>query len=194
MNGEKNKKGKASEGENQSGSALKLPICSYPFTMIYLFFHTLQRDTKRYKEIRWLCSSSGHSDDHVSSGIALLSNDMMSATSWARDWGMLFGAEKNEHLTAHRTRQKQSFAREDVIMDGVRVPPVQEHKYTQVLLLMKILRGRHIQTVYSATTQRLGMLARLEKRLDQESLRKIFDGFVRPRLEYACCCCCCCCC
>ena len=30
------------------------------------------------------------------------------------------------------------------------------------------------------------MLARLEKHLDQDSLRKIFDGFVRPRFEYAC--------
>ena len=60
------------------------------------------------------------------------------------------------------------------------------HKHLGLIIDENLTWTSHIQAVYSATAQRLGMLARLEKRLVQESLRKIFDGFVRPRLEYAC--------
>ena len=115
----------------------------------------------------------------------LFSNDMISATSWARDWGMLFSAEKSEHLAVHRKRKKQSFAREDVITDGVLVPPVREHKNLGLIIDENLTCTSHLQTVYSATAQRLGVLARPGKRLHL-SLQKIFNGFVRHRLEYAC--------
>ena len=71
-------------------------------------------------------------------------------------------------------------------MGGVRVPPVQEHKHLGLIIDENLTCTSHFQAVYSATAQRFGMLARLEKRLDQESLRKFFDGFVRPRRQYAC--------
>ena len=60
-------------------------------------------------------------------------------------------------------------------MDGVRIPPVQEHKHLGLIIDENLTWTSHIQAVYSATAHGLGMLARLEKRLDQESLRKFFN-------------------
>ena len=73
-----------------------------------------------------------------------------------------------EHLTFYRKRQKQNFAREDVIMDCARfrVPSIQEHKHPGLIIDENLTWTSHIQAVYSGTAQRLGMLARLEKHLD----------------------------
>ena len=61
---------------------------------------------------------------------SMLSKDLNYAANWAAEWGMLFNAEKSEHL-AFSTR-KSDITSPHVIMNGTQIPQVTSHKHLGV--------------------------------------------------------------
>ena len=61
--------------------------------------------------------------DTVTSTCSALSLDLAAASSWAKTWGMLYNAEKSEHLPINTN------GRGNVDMDGTIIPQVTAHRH-----------------------------------------------------------------
>ena len=118
--------------------------------------------------------------DTVTSTCSALSLDLAAASSWAKTWGMLYNAEKSEHLPINTN------GRGNVDMDGTIIPQVTAHKHLGVMLNQKLTWNNHIDNLYTSCARRVGILRRLRNKLQPPVFKKIFIGSIRPKLEYAC--------
>ena len=112
-----------------------------------------------------------------------ISQDMSSAANWATIWGMLFNAEKSEHLMITR---KKNPSKPYILMDCKQIPQVKHHKHLGIYFNETLSWDYHIDKVYTSCAQRIGMIRRLRRRFPSAVLKKIFVGAVQPKLEYAC--------
>ena len=94
-----------------------------------------------------------------------LSSDIDSAADWAKTWGMLFNAEKSEHLSIKQSSFSPSSSDSHVIMGGIQIPKVTEHKHLGIAIQSSLKWSRHICNVYTARAQRVGILRRLKRKL-----------------------------
>ena len=116
-----------------------------------------------------------------------LSNDLHSASEWASIWGMLFNAQKSVHLSVSSGTNKEIAGLQSyVTMDNIPLLQVASHKHLGVHVHKTLSWQCHIDHLYTACAQKVGMLKRLRRRIGKNALRKIYEGAVRPRLEYAC--------
>ena len=115
-----------------------------------------------------------------------LSLDMNSADDWAKTWGMLFNAEKSEHLSITQTSSHSGPLDSHVTMRGTRIPRVTEHKHLGVTIHRSLKWTRHINNVYTACARRIGILRRLKKKLHPSTISRIYTAAVQPIMEYAC--------
>ena len=108
------------------------------------------------------------------------------ASDWASSWGMLFSAEKSEHLQI--TPKTQNLNQSDVFMHGSRsyIPRVTTHKHLGVHINSRLSWQDHIDHVYTDCARKIGILRRLQRKIRSRALRKIFIGAIQPRFEYAC--------
>ena len=111
---------------------------------------------------------------------------MDSAADWAKTWGMLFNAEKSEHLSIRQISSSPSPSDSHVIMGGIQIPKVTEHKHLGITIQSSLKWSRHICNVYTACARRVGILRRLKRKLQPSTILKIYTGTVRPIMEYAC--------
>ena len=118
--------------------------------------------------------------DTVTSTCSALSLDLAAASSWAKTWGMLYNAEKSEHLPINTN------GRGNVDMDCMIIPQVTTHRHLGVMLNQKLTWNNHIDNLYTSCARRVGILRRLRNRLQSQVFKKIFIGSIRPKLEYAC--------
>ena len=61
---------------------------------------------------------------------SMLSKDLNYAADWAAEWGMLFNAEKSEHLAI--STRKSDITSPHVTMNGTQIPQVTSHKHLGV--------------------------------------------------------------
>ena len=115
-----------------------------------------------------------------------LSLNLDYASDWASSWGMLFSAEKSEHLQIAPKTQNLDQSDGDVFMHGSYIPRVTTHKHLGVHINSRLSWQDHIDHVYTDCARKIGILRRLQRKLGSRALRKIFIGAIRPRLEYAC--------
>ena len=108
------------------------------------------------------------------------------ASDWASSWGMLFSAEKSEHLQIAPKTQNLDQSDGDVFMHSSYIPRVTTHKHLGVHINSRLSWQDHIDHVYTDCARKIGILRRLQRKLRSRALRKIFIGAIRPRLEYAC--------
>ena len=124
--------------------------------------------------------------DTVTSTCSALSLDLAAASSciWAKTWGMLYNAEKSEHLPINTN------GRGNVDMDGtiIIIPQVTAHRHLGVMLNQKLTWNNHIDNLYTSCARRVGILRRLRNKLQSQVFKKIFIGSIRPKLEYGMCC------
>ena len=81
--------------------------------------------------------------DTINSTCSALSLDLAAASSWAKTWGMLYNAEKSEHLPINTN------GRGNVDMDGTIIPQVTAHRHLGVILNQKLSWSNHIEpTLY----------------------------------------------
>ena len=118
--------------------------------------------------------------DTVTSTCSALSLDLAAASSWAKTWGMLYNAEKSEHLPINTN------GRGNVDMDGTIIPQVTAHRHLGVMLNQKLTWNNHIDNLYTSYARKVGILRRLRNKLQSQVFKKIFIGSIRPKLEYAC--------
>ena len=93
-----------------------------------------------------------------------LSSDMDSAADWAKTWGMLFNAEKSEHLSIKQSSSSPSSSDSHVIMGGIQIPKVTEHKHLGITIQSSLKWSRHICNEYTACARRVGILRRLKRK------------------------------
>ena len=101
---------------------------------------------------------------------------------------MQINAEKSEHLTINAGKGPVvSGNNEDRIsMAGVLIPAVDSHRHLGLIINTHLTWTNHIDSVYTTCARKIGMLNRLSNFVDKDTLARIYLGFIRPRLEYAC--------
>ena len=86
----------------------------------------------------------------------MLSKDLNYAADWAAEWGMLFNAEKSEHLTI--STRKSDIRSPHVTMNGTQVPQVTSHKHPGVNFNDRLSWNQHVDKVYTSYAQRIGII------------------------------------
>ena len=117
------------------------------------------------------------SDSKLSS--ARISADLDVAAEWADSWGMLFSAEKSEHLHIGKATGQR------VTMRGVPIPQVKHHRHLGLVMNNKLSWTEHIKDVHGTCSRMIGVLRRLRRRLQGTTIKAIFIGAIRSRMEYA---------
>ena len=115
-----------------------------------------------------------------------LSRDVTAASSWADIWGMLFNAEKSEHIMICGRGLKRVAPQPSVSMAGIPIPQVKIHKHLGVIFNDTVTWSNHIDKVYERCAQGVGILRRLRRTFPSRALRRIYVGAVLPIMEYAC--------
>ena len=113
-----------------------------------------------------------------------LTLDLNAASHWAKVWGMLYNAEKSQHLTVRSKHVRVSSP--SISMGGVTVPQVDHHKHLGIHFNKSLTWTDHVNEVFSSCARRIGMLRRLRRILPNTAIRRIYIGSIRPILEYAC--------
>ena len=90
---------------------------------------------------------------------ARISTDLDVAAEWADNWGMLFSAEKSEHLDIGKATGQR------VTMTGVSIPQVKHHRHLGLVMNNKLSWTEHIKDVYGTCSRIIGVLRRLHRRL-----------------------------
>ena len=81
-------------------------------------------------------------------------------------WHMIFSAEKSDHLSVcNKFRLEQVGPLHHISMTGQPIPKVEKHKHLGVLLNRSLTWHDHINMVYSAYAQKVGMLGKLRRKL-----------------------------
>ena len=120
--------------------------------------------------------------DTVTSTCSALSLDLAAASSWAKTWGMLYNAEKSEHLPINTN------GRGNVDMDGTIIPQVTAHRHLGVMLNQKLTWNNHIDNLYTSCARRVGILRRLRNKLQSQVFKKNFHWFHSPEAGVRMCC------
>ena len=110
---------------------------------------------------------------------ARISADLDVAAEWADSWGMLFSAEKSEHLHIGKATGQR------VTMRGVPIPQVKHHRHLGLVMNTRLSWTEHIKDVHGTCSRMIGVLRRLRRRLQGTTVKAIFIGAIRPRMEYA---------
>ena len=111
---------------------------------------------------------------------ARISADLDVAAEWADSWGMLFSAEKSEHLHIGKATGQR------VTMRGVPIPKVKHYRHLGLVMNNKLSWTEHSKDVHGTCSRVIGVLRRLRRRLQGTTVKAIFQvGAIRPRMEYA---------
>ena len=72
-----------------------------------------------------------------------------------------------------------------VTMRGVPIPQVKHHHHLGLVMNNKLSWTEHIKDVHGTCSRIIGVLRRLRRRLQGTTIKAIFIGAIRPRMEYA---------
>ena len=108
-----------------------------------------------------------------------LSQDLSRASNWASAWGMLFNADKSAHLPIKNINNTLEGIL--VEMDGTRVPKVSHHRHLGVILNSRLSWSDHINSIYTACAQKIGILGRLRYTLSPNVVKRFFTAAIRPK-------------
>ena len=92
---------------------------------------------------------------------------------------MLFSAEKSEHLHIGTATGQR------VTMRGLPIPQVTHHRHLGLVMNNKLSWTEHIKDMHGTCSRMIGVLRRLRRRLQGTTVKAIFIGAIRPRMEYA---------
>ena len=107
-----------------------------------------------------------------------------SSIQLGKNVGMLFNAEKNEHLSITGNAQNSNSHRID--MESTKIPKVTTHKHLGITVNSTLSWSDHIKSVYINCARKIEMLKRLKRKLHPSAFKRIYTGAIRPKMEYAC--------
>ena len=125
-----------------------------------------------------------HSVEDLAYSCRSLTLDLNAVSHWAKVWGMLYNAEKSQHLTVRSKHVRVSSP--PISMGGVTVPQVDHQKHLGIHINKSLTWTDHVNEDFSSCARRIGMLLRLRRILPNAAIRRIYIGSIRPILEYAC--------
>ena len=70
-------------------------------------------------------------------------------------------------------------------MRSVPIPQVKHHRHLGLVMNDKLSWTEHIKDVYGTCSRMIGVLRRLRRQLQGTTVKAIFIGAIRPRMEYA---------
>ena len=112
-------------------------------------------------------------------------HDLQSIKSWADRWLVKFSPAKTKSLTL-RKKKKDDQAPPPLIFGNVQVDEVASHKHLGVTISSDLSWGAHIDNIVSSAGKCLDILNALKHILDRTTLERVYQSFVRSKLEYAC--------
>jgi len=114
-----------------------------------------------------------------------LQSDLDSINSWCSTWGMHLNVGKTKTMTVSRSRTLlPRFP--DIMLDGVALKKPAELEILGVSFDSKLTFERHIRSVASSASQRIGLMRRAFKIFDSaDVVQHCFRSFMLPILEYA---------
>ena len=135
-----------------------------------------------------LCMPFGLPNNEDSTALSF-SADLNKTAWWAKTWGMFFSAEKGDVLTIAGKRKdhpETDVNMERISMDGVLVPVCQK-KQTRWSANQQspVVVGSCWRAVHDVCSKDWNAALPVEESF-HECLTKIYIGYIRPRLEYAC--------
>ena len=102
----------------------------------------------------------------VRARVHVRARNLAAASSWAKTWGMIYNAEKSEHLPINTN------GRGNVDMDGTIILQVTAHRHLGVMLNQKLTWNNHIDNLYTSCARRVGILRRLCNKLQSQVFKK----------------------
>lgn len=113
-----------------------------------------------------------------------LQTDIDTIYRWSQTWLVDFNPSKSESLVISRKRNKP--VHPPLLMSGIQIPSVVEHKHLGVIFSNDCTWDEHIATITEKAWSRLNIMRHLRFRLNRKALEQIYMSFVRPLLEYGC--------
>jgi len=123
-------------------------------------------DTKVYRKI-------SENNDEI-----LLQSDLDSLVSWTKEWCLKFNVDKCKVMRVAHTGQHQ------YVLDGVKLQEVQQERDLGVEVSSSLKPSLQCTKAAAKAMQVLGIIKRNFVMNDEEDFRLLFNGYVRPHLEY----------
>ncbi len=120
-------------------------------------------------------------DEPLNSAISL-NNDMETIHQWSQKWLVTFNPSKTETMVFSRKRNKPMHP--NLIMNGVVLDPVIEHKHLGLTFTDNGKWNSHISLCVNKAWKSIGTLRSLKFILTRSSLEKLYITYIRPLLEY----------
>jgi hypothetical protein len=100
---------------------------------------------------------------------------------WAKQWYVKFNPAKTDCVTFTR---KRNHIPPRILMDNIAVKTSDSHKHLGLILQCDGKWGEQMDEMISKAKRRVDILRYLGRKLDRQSLEKLYITFVRPILEY----------
>ena len=115
---------------------------------------------------------------------AQLQDDLSRLCGWAKDWQMLFNADKCSHLTVTRKEAPLKFS---YSIHGKDLKSVAHHPYLGLELDKELDWNTHVDNTVKKAQGSLNLLRRNISRCSTDTKNLAYKAIVRPVLEYAAC-------
>ena len=132
-------------------------------------------DTTVYK-----CTAS---EDNVATDTLLLQKGLDSLATWGKSWRIDFEPTKSQALTV--SHHRHPWVLPPLSFDGCPVPEANCIKLLGVTFDTKLTFSDHIRNVASRANQRIYFFRKASRVLNQNARRIVYNGFIRPVLEYS---------
>ena len=122
--------------------------------------------------------------DDPADSVENLNRDLQNIKTWADQWLVKFSPSKTKSLTL-RKKSKDNVAPPPLIFGDTEVDEVTSHKHLGVTISSDLSWGTHIDNIVSSAGKCLDILNALKFILDRNTLERVYQSFVRSKLEYA---------
>ncbi|MES9994357.1 MAG: hypothetical protein ABW098_20600 [Candidatus Thiodiazotropha sp.] len=111
-----------------------------------------------------------------------LNLDLKTIHSWAKTWLVDFNATKTVSLIISKKRSKPHHP--VLTLGGTNINEVTHHKHLGIVLSSDATWTHHLEVILAKAWKRLGYIRKYKFLLDRPSLKKLYQTFIRPLLEY----------
>ena len=113
----------------------------------------------------------------------ILNHNIENVSKWANQWLVNFNPNKTKSMLITNKINKNQHP--PLYFNNNMIEEVNEHKHLGVLINNKLNWKSHTQATVKSVSKLLDVMHKLSKELDRKSLERIYEVFVRSKLEYA---------
>ena len=113
-----------------------------------------------------------------------LNRDLDRLDNWSKDWLIHFNASKTEYLLISNKPKINQNVHLNLILGSSNINQVSTHKHLGVVLNETLTWTNHVDNVCNRVSKRLGLLYKVKKTLTRNTLVKLYNGWIKPVIEY----------